>query len=378
VSQAAVLEGPASDDRALLRETTARFMRDYGSLERVRRLQQGEFCFDAEAWRQGVDLGWTSLLVPEADGGGSVTSEPLLDLVGIVEELGKVLHSSPVLPTNLVAFAIAESGSDALRQEYLPGFVSGQAIGAWCSSGVVPDDGDVEAVPDGNGFVLNGIARFVQDGAKAGVYLVTARTADGGITQFIMRRDVPGVTSTPKICFDFSRQVSEVRFEGARIAHSAVLGRPGQGAADAAGQLALALVLQCADSVGALGRVNDMTFDWAKERYAFGRPIGSFQGIKYKCVEMYLDHLGSRAVLAAAAEAVQARSAQALTLARIAKAHVGDAFTRCVKHCHQIHGGISFTWEHDAHLYLRRSAFNAAMYGTPDWQRDCLAQELGI
>jgi alkylation response protein AidB-like acyl-CoA dehydrogenase len=298
--------------------------------------------------------------------------------VEIAHELGKVLHTSPVLSTNVVALAIAEFGSEALRREFLPGIVSGITIGAWCSSGVVQNDGDVVATRSGSGYRLSGTARFVQDGAAANLYLVTAGNDAGGLSQFAVRRDTPGLVSTPMACFDLCRQVSEVRLDDVEVPASTLLGDPGQAEADAARQLVVALVLQTADTVGALGRVNEFTFEYCKDRFAFGRPIGSFQAIKHKCAEMYLGHLGARAVLTSAAAAVQARSPQAETLARMAKAYACDAYLRSAEHCHQFHGGISFTWEHHAHLYSRHATFNASMFGTPDWHRDRLAAGLGI
>ena len=376
------MEGSRTEDRELLRETTARFIEKYGSLAQVREHFGEVRAFDADAWRQGADLGWAAMLASEDHGGGSVTGEGLLDLVEIARELGRFLHPAPFLPTNVVAFAISEFGSEELKEQFVPGIVTGESPGAWCfseaSGSVDPRDIELVARATSNGYELQGTKRFVQDGHCAAIFLVTASDGADGLTQLAVRSDTPGVVSTPMACIDLSRQVDEVRFESVTVPASAVVGTAGQAADDVAQQLAIALVLQCADSVGALAQVNEMTFQYAIDRFAFGRSIGSFQAIKHKCVEMYLNFIGARSITAAAAEAVQQRSSEAEALVSIAKAFVGDAFSRSVEHSHQIHGGIAYTWEHNAHLYMRRAKFNEAMFGSPQWHRDRLGHLLGI
>lgn len=377
------MEGSRTQDRELLRDTTARFLEKYGSLAHVRDHSEDQNAFDAEAWRQGADLGWVAMLASDDHGGGSVTGESLLDVVEIARELGRFLHPAPFLPTNVVAFAISEFGSEELKEQFVPSIVTGDSPAAWCfseaSGSADPADIELLARKTSSGYELLGTKRFVQDGHCAALFLVTARDgAGGGLTQFAVPSAMPGVVSTPMACFDLSRRVDEVRFESVMVPESAVVGHAGQAANDVARQLAVALVLQCADSVGALAQVNEMTFQYAIDRFAFGRSIGSFQAIKHKCVEMYLNFIGATSITAAAAEAVEQRSSDAEALVSIAKAFVGDAFSRSVEHSHQIHGGISFTWEHNAHLYMRHAKFNEAMFGSPQWHRDRLGHLLGI
>lgn len=371
-----------NDDRRLLGETTARFLDKYASVRWVRDHIDDLTAFDSDGWRRGAELGWAAMLVPEQHGGGSVSGHGVLDAAEIAEQLGRVLHPAPFLSTNVVAAAISRSGSNELRQDLLPSIAAGELTAAWChteASGSIDDAGislEIRRVADG--VQLDGAKRFVLDGHCASAFLVTGRDPAGGLTQAVVRRDAPGVSVQPMACTDFSRRVAEVRFDRSVVAESALVGQPGAADADVARQLALAVVLQCADSVGAMGSVNDMTFDYARERFAFGRAIGSFQAIKHRCVEMYLGAIGARAITAAAAEAAQQESPEAATFASLAKAYVGDAFSRNVEHAHQIHGGISYTWEHDVHLYSRHAKFNEAMFGSPGWHRDRLGAELGI
>lgn len=322
------------------------------------------------------------MLVPEQYGGGSVTGEGILDLVEIAEEAGRFIHAAPVLSTNAAAYAIAQYGSPELRQEFLPAIAAGETPAAWCfaedSGSFDADDLSLRIRRVSGGFELQGSKRFVQDGHCAGVLLVTGRDDDGGLTQVVVRNDAPGVVVEPLTSMDFSRRVAAVRFEGTTVPVEAVVGMPGAAGPAVAQQLMLALVLQCADSVGAMGALNDMTFEYAKERFAYGRPIGSFQAIKHKCVEMFMGFIGSQAVTAAAAKAFQTGDPDAGVRASIAKAYVGDAFSRNGEHAHQVHGGIGYTWEHDTHLYSRHAKFHEAMFGSPHWHRDRLSRGLGI
>jgi alkylation response protein AidB-like acyl-CoA dehydrogenase len=372
------VDSDTSSERELLRDATARFLRKHGSIAFVREHGEGTVGFDADAWRMGAELGWTSLLVREADGGGSVTGEGLLDLMPIAEELGRVLHPSPFLGTNITALAISQFGSELLRAKTLPPILSGELAGAWCSSGVTPDDGVISATRTTEGLELSGTAGFVQDGPSAGLYLVTVANKFGEVTQCVVLADAAGVSREALVCLDLSREVAEVRFDAVAVPASAILGEFGKAGTDMARLLETALVLKCADSLGAFARVNEVTFEYAQDRFAFGRPIGSFQAIKHKCVDMYLAYIGAQSVTAAAAEAVQARSPDAASLAAMAKAYVDDSYARAVQHSHQIFGGISMTWEHDTHLYSRHARFNQATLGTAGWHRDRLAQMLGM
>ena len=371
-----------SDERRLLSETTMRFLEKYGSVRWVRSHSDEVSAFDAEGWRQGASLGWAAMLVPEDLGGGSVSGEGLLDAVAIAEQLGRALHPAPFLSTNVVASALVRSGSRQARAEFVPRLTAGELVGAWCYTerpgSYDPARLELRVRTVGDGFELHGTKYYVQDGHCAGVLLVTGRDDSGGLTQVVLPRDAAGVTVESMSCMDLTRRVAQVRFDRTILPRSAAIGEPGAASGDVERQLTLALVLQCADSVGAMEPLHEMTIEYAKERFAFGRAIGSFQAVKHRCVEMYRGLVGSRAVTAAAAEAVQQARPDAADLAAIAKAYVGEAASRSAEHAHQIHGGISYTWEHDTHLYSRHAKFNEAMFGSPGWQRERLGRRLGV
>lgn len=260
--------------------------------------------------------------------------------------------------------------------------MAGELIGTWCFAEQAgkydPAEIALKIRSARGGIEVDGAKHYVQDAHCADVFLVAGRDDDGDLAQVLVPRDSPGITVVPMACLDLTRRVAEVRFDRTAVPRSALVGEPGNTVVEIEDQLALALVLQCADSVGAMESLHDRTIEYAKTRFAFGRAIGSFQAMKHRCVDMYLSLIGARAVTAAAAEAAQARTPDAASLAGIAKAYVGEAFSRSAEHAHQIHGGISYTWEHDIHLYSRHAKFNEAMFGSPSWHRDRLGRRLGV
>jgi alkylation response protein AidB-like acyl-CoA dehydrogenase len=366
----------------MLRTVTAKFLEDQGGLRRVRELADDQMGFGAAAWRQAADLGWFAMLVPERFGGGSVTGQGLMDLVEIAEELGRVLYGGPFLPTNVVADAISNFGTEDHQQELLPRIVIGDLIATWCltepSGSYDPATTLMNASPTSDGWVLNGTKSVIQDAHVADLFLVTARTDAGELVQFLVPADTDGITVQPLTSMDLSRRFADVRFDGVPVPRSSVLTQAARTTDAIDRQLAVAITLQCADSVGGLSRVNEMTFEYVNDRFAFGRPIASFQAIKHRCADMYLALLGARSITAAAAEAVQYLSQDAMVTVSMAKAFVGDAFSLGTQHCHQLHGGIAHTWEHDAHLFSRHSKSNEVIFGTPEWHRDRLGRMLGL
>jgi alkylation response protein AidB-like acyl-CoA dehydrogenase len=358
-----------SDDQQLFRETCRRALEEHSPITRVRELIHDPVGFDRAVWDQGGELGWYAMLVPEAYGGGTVSGEGLVDLTIVAEELGRMLHPGPFQATNLVAFALAQSGSEEQRQQYLPGLVSGATIGTWAlaepnqpwsGSGIA-----LSATPSGAGFSLSGTKTYVHDAQAADLFLVTARTA-GGLTQFLVPAGTAGLEIRPLQTLDVARRLAEVRFEGVEVPAEAVVG-PVDGAAEALErQLQVALVLVCAETLGAVDQGFGITVQYTKDRVAFGRPIGSYQALKHRMADHRMWLEGSFATTAYAARAVEHQAPDAAVAARVAKAHVGRWSTDTLHDCIQLHGGIGMTWEYDMHLYLRRAISNEVLYGAPD------------
>jgi alkylation response protein AidB-like acyl-CoA dehydrogenase len=328
--------------------------------------------FQARYWHRGADLGWTSLLVSEEAGGGSISGQPAVDLALIAFEVGRHAAPGPLLPANVVAAALGETGA---HPQVLAELLAGTAVAAWCHG--EPRSGlsgtGLEIRPDGAGLALNGVKRPVEAAGEARYLLVTGRDPGGGLTQVLVPAGAPGVTVTPLRTTDYGRQFGVVAFDDVRVPAAAVVGEPGGAAAQAERQLQVALVVACAEAAGAMQAGFEMTLAWARDRYCFGRPLASYQALKHRLADMKTWLEASCAVTGAAAAAVGERAPDAGELASAAKAYVGQYGPELMHECVQLHGGIGLTKEHDLHLYLRRVTANAMLYGTPAQHRARIA-----
>ena len=263
-----------------------------------------------------------------------------------------------------MAAALSRAGGPVSVIEELLG---GTATAAWCLE--EPGGGDpvegigVRAGVDGTEVVLTGTKRPIEGAATAQHFLVTART-DGGLIQVLVPSSTEGVVVAPMQSVDLTRRFSVVTFEGARVPVEAVVGQPGHARQDVEEQLQFALVIGCAESVGAMERAFDMTVEWAFDRYSFGRPLASYQELKHRFADMKTWLEASHALADAAARAVQDDSADADELASAAKAYIGNYGPELCQECVQMHGGIGVTFEHDMHLFLRRVTLDSLLYGT--------------
>ena len=365
-----------SDDQQFFRETTARFLAAHAPVDALRRLRDDPVGFDREYWRQGAELGWTSLLVAEAHGGGSVSGEGVVDSSVIAHEMGWAAAPGPFVTTNVVAAALSDAGvhadelSDVLG-DVLSGVLAGTSIASWCHSEPGPRFGDVQLTirADGDSLVLDGVKRPVESAMVAEHLLVVGQTNDG-LSQVLVPSDADGITIEPLGSVDLTHRYAQVRFDNVRVPTSMLL--PG-GAEQVERQVQLALVLLTAESVGAMQRAFDMTVEWAFDRYSFGRPLASYQELKHRFADMKSWLEASHAIVDAAAAAVQARTPDAAELASAAKAYTGQYGVELLQDCVQIHGGIGVTFEHDLHLFLRRGVLNSGLFGTAAEHRQRLA-----
>ncbi len=247
-----------------------------------------------------------------------------------------------------------------------------EADDRWDTEGV-----SLTATRRGDDWVLEGAKSFVQDAATADHMLVTARS-EGGLAQFLVPAGTEGVTVEPLTSLDMTRRYGNVSFAGAVVPVSAMVGSEATAAADIEHQLQVALVLQNAETVGATSTVFDMTLEWANDRMSFGRPIGSYQAIKHRLADMKMWLEACLGTSAASAQAVRDGAANAGEMVSVSKAYIADRCPLIVQDCIQLHGGIGVTWEHDIHLYLRRVAQNAVLYGSARRHRFRLAAMVGV
>ncbi|HUO47689.1 MAG TPA: acyl-CoA dehydrogenase family protein [Acidimicrobiales bacterium] len=355
-------------DQEFLRDTTARFLADRVPTGTLRQLRDDPAGYDHEYWRRGAALGWVSLLVDEDHGGGSITDRPLVDASLLAFEFGRHAAPGPFLPCNVVAGALGASPTVA-GAGLLAGLLDGTAVAGWAyaeghPAGHLPAALELEIRIDGVEAVVHGTKRPVESAAQAGHLLVTGRTGDG-LTQVLVPADAPGVSVVPMQSMDLTRRFAKVTFDQVRVPAAHVLGEPGGAGAQVARQLRQALVLTCAESVGALQTGFDLTTEWAFDRYSFGRPLASYQALKHRFADMKTWLEASHAIADAAAVAVADDAPDADELVSVAKAFVGDYGAELLHDCVQLHGGIGVTFEHDLHLYLRRVTLDRALLGTP-------------
>lgn len=363
------MELELSEDQEFFLETTRKFLAAECPIPEVRALEQDPAGYHLDWWRRGAELGWTSMLVPEADGGGSLSEHGLLDLVLVAEEMGRLVSPGPLVPVSVVAAALSRSGTAEQRAAVLPGLLAGDAVAAWCGTATI--DGEI----DGRTIVLTGTVAPVEAGAQAQHLLVGVRTAEG-LSQVLVPADAAGVTITPLGGLELVRRFAEVRLDAVRLPRSAVVGSLGAAADDIEHQLQIACVLQCAETVGILDRVFEMTLEYLGDRYSFGRPLSSYQALKHRVADDKMVLEACQATATAAARAVAAGAENAAELVSVAKRWIGPEATELIQDCVQLHGGIGVTWEHDLHLYLRRATVNRATYGTPEWHAERLATQL--
>jgi alkylation response protein AidB-like acyl-CoA dehydrogenase len=357
-----------TDDQSFLRDTTARFLEDRAPASALRGLRDDPSGYDPGYWREGAALGWTSLLVSEAHGGGSVSGRGLVDATLLAHEFGRHAAPGPFLPCNLVAGALSATPTDH-GSALLEHLLDGSSVAAWCFAEGHPGGHRTEGVTldvrvEGDEVVLSGVKRPVEAAHTASHLLVTGRT-DGGLTQVLVPADAAGISLEPMRAVDLTRRFAVVSFDDVRVPASAVLGAPGAAGDQVARQLRQALVLLSAESVGAMDAGFAMTIEWVFDRYSFGRPLASYQEIKHRFADMKTWLEGANAIADAAADAAADDDADADELSSIAKAFVGQYGGELLHDCMQMHGGIGVTFEHDLHLYLRRQTLDRNLLGTP-------------
>ena len=368
-----------SSDQELFRSTTRRFLEDTSPLTTVRELAEHPEGFDRAWWRQGAELGWTSMLVPESAGGGSVSGEGLCDLSLVAEEMGRLVSPGPLVPTNVVAAALGASDNAAAFASVLEGLLSGEVIATWCQEEPgatwAPTQPGVAIRAEGDQLVVSGTKAPVE-AADVAEYLLVTGTLEGGPVQLLVPSASTGVEITPRGSIDIVRHFSTVRFMDVAVPRSAIV-TEGPGSAEAIEhQLAISAALQLAEVVGAIDRVLEFTIEWAFDRFAFGRALASYQALKHRFSDMRLWLEAARATTAAAVRAVDQGAPDANELVSVAKSYVGEHAPELVQDCVQMHGGIGVTWDHDIHLYLRRVTLLSALSGTVTDHRRRLAAML--
>jgi alkylation response protein AidB-like acyl-CoA dehydrogenase len=357
----------ANPEQLLFASTALAFLEKEAPLSRVREIQADGGSFDAQWWQRAAELGWASLLVPEELGGGSVSGDGVADLALLAEQAGRTVAPGPLHPVSVVLAGLAEAPGG--HEATIESLVSGESVASWAvyepGKPFSPLTPELTATATGGGYRLDGVKDRVESGDAADVLLVTA-TLDGAVRQFVVPAGTAGVSIETQRSVDMVKRYARISFSGVEVGADAVVGSAEQTTAVIERQRQVALVLQCAETVGILDAVLSMTNQWLLDRHSFGRPLASYQALKHRFADMKLWFEAARATTAGAAESVGQRSPDADKLVSVAKAYVGERAPVMLQDCVQLHGGIGVTWEHDLHLYLRRAALNRAMFGSPE------------
>jgi alkylation response protein AidB-like acyl-CoA dehydrogenase len=365
-----------------LRQLVRGFLREKSPSSEVRRLMEADRNRDDAVWAQlAGQLGLPGIVVPTAYGGAGCGPA---ELGVVLEEMGRVLLVAPYLATvALAGQALATSGDTEAQERWLPGIADGsltatlavaEGSGSWDLAEVTACAEPAGAGPAGEQWAVSGAKQYVVDGYSADLLLVVARAPDG-LGVFGVDRDAAGVERAKLDTLDLTRELASVTLTVAPAV------RVGAGPDTMewlswVGDLALAAL--AAEQIGGAARCLELSVEYAKAREQFGRPIGSFQAIKHKCANMLLEVECGRSAVYHASAALAEGQPDASIAATLAYAYCSRAFANAAKECIQIHGGIGYTWEHDAHLYLRRAKSSQLLFGPPARQRARLAEMAGI
>ena len=364
-----------SEEQEILRQAAADFLRNECPMSYVRQMMEDERGYADEVWNKMAELGWMGLTVPEAYGGAGLS---LVDLVVVLEEMGKVVLPGPFFSTvALGGLCVQAAGSEEQKKALLPGLASGQTTltlacleenARWDEAGI-----NLGAEQNGSGYVLNGVKLFVPDAHVADHIICAARTSEG-VTLFLLDRQQAGLGTRLLKSMDQTRKLCAVTLDKVHIGADALLGAPGQGWDILSRVINQSKVALSAEMCGGAQQVLDMSVEYAKVREQFGRPIGSFQAIQHKCADMLVQVEGAKSATYYAAWAVSNETPDAALAAAMAKAYCSDAYRQVTSEGIQVHGGIGFTWEHDLHIYFKRAKGSEVTFGDATWNRELVAR----
>ncbi|GAA2409936.1 acyl-CoA dehydrogenase family protein [Actinomadura vinacea] len=367
-----------SEEQEELRKIVRSFLARHSTEAEVRRISGGGEGYDPAVWRRiAGELSLQGLAVPEEYGGSGFGYAEL----GIAfEEMGRALLCAPYFASvALAAEALLRSGDDRAAKDLLPGICAGDTVatlalteegGHWTEAGV-----RLAASHVGGGWALSGIKTFVPDGHLADLLLVVARAADG-ISLFAVDAAAPGLTRTRLPTLDQTREQARLEFVNTP---ARLVGRAGAAWPGIERTLATAGILLAAEQVGGAAATLAAAVEYAKVRAQYGRPIGSFQGVKHLCADLLTELESARSAAYGGLWALESGDEREIRIAAaLAQVYCSEVCTRVAGGSIQVHGAIGFTWEHPAHLYFKRAKSSEVLLGSPAHHRELLAAGLGL
>ena len=377
-----------STEQRELRESVRRFLTERAPLTKVRELMETADGTDPDVWRRAsAQLGLPGIAVPEEYGGAGFS---FAEQAIVLEELGAALFTGPYLASAvLAATALLASDDQETMKDLLPGIAAGETIatlafteddGSWDPASIrlaaTEDAATKDAAAKNAGWRLDGHKSFVLDGQAADLILAVATTGtDGTLSLFAVTSAAEALTRRSLPTLDQTRKLARLSFNHTP---ARLVGEPGAARAVLDHTLDVAAIALAAEQLGGAQRALDMAVAYAKVRQQFGRPIGSFQAIKHRCADLLLEVESLRSAVGYAAAAVAAGSTEVRVLAPLLKAYASEVYSHVAGENIQIHGGIGFTWEHDAHLYLKRAKASELFLGDASYHRERLATRIGL
>ena len=372
-----------TEEQEMLRKMARDFLSTECPKSLVREMAEDETGHPLKLWEKMSEIGWLGLVIPEQYGGGGGS---FFDLVVLLEEMGRACLPGPFFSTAVLGgLTLLEAGSDEQKQELLPKLAQGKLLLTLAlteaSAKYTADGIQTKAIQKGEDFFIQGTKLFVPDAHVSNYLICAARTKETGtpeegITLFLLDSKSPGINCTLLKTISGDKQC-EVSFDNAKVPKQNILSKLNEGWPILEKVLEKATVARCAEMVGGARQVLEMTVDYAKQRIAFGRPIGSFQGIQFYCANMLSDADASAFITYEAAW----RLSEGLPVTQevaMAKAWVSEKFVKTTTLAHQIHGAIGFCEDHDLPLYFKRAKAWEASFGGAELHLDKIATATGI
>jgi len=359
-----------SAEQVQLRDQARRFLEDKCSSAAVRAILEGPEPYDRALWKGLADMGFLGINIPEEHGGLGLG---YLELCVVAEELGRALAPTPFSSSVYLAteFLLA-AGGEAQKAAWLPKLATGEAIGTFALAEGVGQASPKAVRAQVAGGALTGTKLPVPDGDVANFAIVAAQ-APQGLSLFLVDLKGAGVTRTPVETIDPTRSHAKLDFAAAA---AEPLGAPGEGWAIIEAVFDKAAVLTAFEQVGGADKALELARDYALERMAFGRQIGSFQAIKHMLADMYVSATLARSNCYYGAWALSTGASELAQAAATARVSATQAYQHCARNDIQVHGGMGFTWAFDCHLHYRRSNLLALSLGSLSLWEDKLVERL--
>lgn len=369
-----------SEEEQMVKNLAREFLEAESPPRLARDMEKDEQGYPPELWNKMAQLGWFGMSIPEAYDGQGL---PLTYLALILEEVGRSIAPVPFHCTVVPALTIASDGTEEQRQEVLPRVSQGSLIMTWAfqeqDPRLLPEAVQAQAVADGDDFVITGTKMFVDNFNVAEKCLVACRTAPAsadnqGISMFLVNTNTPGISHTPLVTLAKDKQ-SKVEFNQVRVPKSSLVGELNQGWPVAKTMLDRGTILLCAQMVGAARKDIDMAIEYAKNRVAFGRPIGAFQSVQHMCADMTIWIDGAQLLTYEALWKMDQGLPASIEISQ-AKAFCNDKCQAAVRCSQVLHGGMGFMMEFDLHLWYRRVTAWTMRLGTSFEHRSRIARAL--